>query len=159
MQEKRHIWIKCQPRLYGSDKHIDYKFQKRIFRREYRKAQQEWERTEYEQIEKSAEIDQNTFWHMIKKKRNKGPVKEYAIIFNGTKCINAKDIASGWASYFATLYDPLEKEFDDAFKLEMEKLLSQLIKKEVGYHYILDKPFTEDEINGSGVFLREMNLK
>lgn len=145
---KRRKWIDLGNRKRDGALHREYKDAKCSFRRVFRKAQEEWEKEEYEEIERNAEVDTKLFWHLIKKKRQNHTVKEFTMKFEGKVCVSAEEIAKGWANYFAKLYQPLHHDtFDDQFKKEMEEKLDMLLAQDTGYNEILDKPIDEEELD------------
>ena len=147
MVDRRKEWLNDGSRDKTLASFSVYKNAKKIFRNEFRKAKIDWEKQEYDDIEQTAEIDQKSFWHLIKKKRQKGPQKEYAMMFEGKRCIHARDIADGWATYFQNLYTPLEKAgFDEQFKQEMEAILCRLMDDKVGFNEVLDGDINDGEL-------------
>ena len=148
MIEKRRIWksLNC-PRGHSHQAYSDYKDGKREFRKYFRMKQHEWETQEYDNIEQSAEVDQQKFWQYVKKRRTKGPTKFYDMVFDGKTCHTDTDIRNGWSEYFANLYKPLDQEqFNDNHRQQIEYELKQRLKEEIGFHPHLDQDISESEV-------------
>ena len=157
MRLQRQHWVKeSRPRSPFSSSYFEYKNAKRLFRREMRNQELQWQKREYEEIEKSCEMDQHTFWKLVKRKQQKGPSKAYEMKFENGTCHTAEEISTGWANYFTKLYDKLEsQEFDSEFKTEVENSLLQIKACPCDFTGILDCEVTKEE---TAEAIRGLNL-
>ena len=104
------------------------KSSKSIFRNAHRKATQTYLHKLYDDIDRSAEIDQEQFWRLVNLKRKSGntcPGSE--IIFNGEVCRDKDSIIKGWTNYFRDLYAFDENPaYDNTFRTHVDNELDIL---------------------------------
>jgi hypothetical protein len=158
MGARRKRW-RINGKLRGNDSvtYVQYKEDKRRFRKEFRERQEAWEHDYFEKIEKAAEIDQSKFWQLIKKRNTNGPAKCYEIKFEDKSCTSTREIVEGWAGYFSKLYSPLHTDaFDENFKQTIRHELNAKLKNETGYCKTLDSGITVDEIQ---VAVKDLAMK
>ena len=87
---------------------MNYKNSKCQFRRHLRKAQFERDREVHEQVDNSSDIDINQFWRSIKRKRAKKQSCSNEMMFDNNVILREPgQIREGWATYFESLYSPL----------------------------------------------------
>ena len=96
----------------------EYKSRKRAFRRSLRKSAHDYEKGEFERVEKLSELDQQGFWKVLSAKGQKGRNKRNCeMCFDNVVVTSHDDILSGWQRYFADLYSFSENPcFDENFK-------------------------------------------
>ena len=136
-----------KPREHGNITYTTYKEAKRLFRKEMRERQIMWEKRNFDKIEQSSELDQQTFWRLIKRKRQKAPPQKYDMKFSDLTCSTSQDICNGWKRYFSELYSHLECDnFNPYFKQKITKELQQMKGNKIGYCHDLDKPISLEEI-------------
>lgn len=105
MRVKRRAWInEGRPRGPESMSFSNYKEAKRRFRKKLRNLAYQTEVDLWNEIEKSAEIDHNKFWNLIKMKRSKRNKKCKALRINGIVYRKVDEVAEAWRAHFAKLY-------------------------------------------------------
>jgi hypothetical protein len=147
MRLQRQYWVRVnRPRNPSDPSYCQYKNAKRLFRKEMRNEELLWRKKEYEEIEKSSEVDQSTFWQLIKRKKHQGPLKTYEMNFEDGVCHTAQEVTNGWANYFSKLYARLEHPaFDHEFKADVECELNQMIRNTPDFSPVLDGKVAEEE--------------
>ena len=83
---------------------LDYKRDKRAFRREIKHVQKEYERKEIEVLLRTAECDKNRFWRMLKKSRKTTTCNSDAVKNKDGKVVHdLNEVVKVWKSHFETL--------------------------------------------------------
>ena len=128
--------------------YLKYKEAKRNFRQARRQSEFKYEMDEMQKLATDEELDQNSFWHFINKRRK--IKRRCSLIDLGDKLITDKDnIVNKWGSYFKQLYDKDagDNDYDDQFKQDIETKL----KKKVTESYaettsIMNKRISPEEV-------------
>ena len=128
-----------------------YKNEKRIFRCKLRNAADEYERAEYERIEKLSELDQTGFWKMInsrKKKHMSGANNKKEMQFGRKRVNNPEEELNCWREYFENLYQfSSNDDYDNTFRLKVEQELENFLSMENNYiSSYITSPMTLDEM-------------
>ncbi|MES9903946.1 MAG: reverse transcriptase family protein [Sedimenticola sp.] len=133
MKSERILWINSgRPRAATSIVYRNYKESKRIFRKKLRLLAHEFQRQEYENIDKLAELDQKQFWKLVNSKRaNKrgNPGKEMRFESSSDIVTDPQAIASGWCDYFSKLYSPtVDTNFSEQNKQFVETKVRNILQ-------------------------------
>lgn len=126
---KRTEWIKHhRPTNDDSVYFKQYKVDKRKFRSAHRLAVLTYLKEQDAQIDTAAECDNNEFWRLINKRRNKTiDNKGFEMCFGGTTYNNPHDINYEWGKYFSDLYSPsVDPSFSEEHKQYVENELSMI---------------------------------
>ncbi len=128
MKEGRIKWINAgQPRNTTSVAYTNYKECKRVFRKQLRISAYEFQRKEYERIDKLSELDQTQFWKFVNSKRkNKRCNPGNEMCFDSTVLSDPHEITSGWRDYFNRLYSPT---IDDTFSVENKQSVENKVHR------------------------------
>ena len=149
-KSKKQLWKEWQisGRIKESTLHKQYKEAKRLFRRQHRQAERDYQQKKITDIAKAHDIDQNHFWYLVNKfkKRNQSthPIK----LENGEVICDPQRLCQEWANYFENLYTPKQnEEYDEQFRITIENELDEILQH--SYSQISDLPLftTEDLIN------------
>lgn len=119
MMNRRKSWVDAgKPRGSNHVVYSLYKASKRHFRRKHRQASEAFMKSQFDEIDRLAEVDHQMFWHHVNSRRKRSCSSAGSNInFGGRTVFNERDITCEWAKYFSTLYTPLESpNFDDSFK-------------------------------------------
>ena len=119
MTKRRKSWVDAgKPRGSNHDVYSMYKAAKRHFRRMHRQASESFMKSQFDEIDRLAEVDHRLFWHHVNSRRKRSCNSVGSNInFDGRNVFIEREITNEWTNYFATLYTPLESpNFDDSFK-------------------------------------------
>ena len=101
---------------------------KRLFRNIHRQTVELYFVRLYNEIDKTAEINQSQFWRLVNAKRNvseRCPGSEF--IFNSRVCRDTDSILRGWHGYFKDLYHKdNSNHFDKHFEKEVSSKVAPL---------------------------------
>ncbi len=114
MKVKRREWMACgRPRGGEHLSYSEYKDAKRKFRYCHRLCTEAYcDRLDAE-IDKTAEMDSNQFWKLIRRRRKTTMEAGSEIKFDGETVRDASSIVKGWGTYFRLLYTPSDTHSAD----------------------------------------------
>ena len=129
MKQARITW-----RLAGKpENHLkrEYKKIKANFRRKLRNAALNFEKQEYNRIDKLAEIDQKGFWKLVNsRKPSKLKPVGCEIDFEHGTYSDPRQLAEGWRKYFENLYSFTEDPaYDSSFSEYVDNLVDKHLKE------------------------------
>jgi len=106
MTRARAIWIDNGRQRYSACSNYEhYKSAKSEFRRSHRETIDEHHNKIENELNKTAECDNNAFWNIINQRKRISNVKTGEMVFDGVTFIPT-DINCGWKNYFQCLYTP-----------------------------------------------------
>ena len=148
MRSARKLWVQAGKPRSNSVLLTRYKECKRTFRAEIRRHNATMSADFYNELDKSAEVDQNRFWRLLKASRRKPNKPPPPMCFDGTLYHSPLDITNKWAEYFENLYTPKDNpEYDKEFKKHVEARVRDMDKESYEYYVAeLDSPFTVEEV-------------
>lgn len=113
MRQCRKQWVsESRPRDSSSNSYCEYKDAKREFRRLHRKAKRKAKKDILDELQKSSEIDVNTFYKTVRKQRRRKTTVN-SLDYDGKTETTAAGIAMLWGKYYADLAQPfMSNEFD-----------------------------------------------
>ncbi|WAR14514.1 hypothetical protein MAR_004619 [Mya arenaria] len=114
MTDARSKWILNGRKTHeSSNTRKLYKTAKAEFRKAHRYAVPNFIMKLEQEIDETAEMDQNQFWKLINKKRKKVKFdKVFEMNFSGKTCNRPEEINEGWKHYFTDLYSPDETDME-----------------------------------------------
>ncbi len=127
---------------------IEYKEAKRVFRRIQRQASLEHEIKYLNEVARTHEIDQRTFWQLINKRRRPKSQPHPVINKEGNTAREIGDIVEVWGKYYTDLYTPTESEaYDNGFRDQVDREIREedMIPQD-GDSDILKSPITTEEV-------------
>ena len=105
-----------RPKTENCVEWLEYKDAKRIFRREIKYIQNEYEKKEMEELIRTAECDKNKFWSRVKRSRRNIKTNSYAVKNKkGTVVQELSEVVKVWEEHFSNLSkEKMDKRFDEA---------------------------------------------
>ncbi|WAR22831.1 LIN1-like protein [Mya arenaria] len=117
-----------RPRQTLCMSYVNYKTDKRQFRRLHRNSVNQYLVKLDQEIDRKAEEDSKGFWCLVKRRRNtKKNLVGAGLNFDGSVVRDQSVITGKWAEYFQELYTPMTDErFDNAWKETAETEVSNV---------------------------------
>jgi len=107
----------------------EYKRLKGDFRRALRKAADEYERNEYEEMDRLAEVDQGAFWKTVNSRKKNKNRHACEIEFDGKLERDPECVLNGWHQYFTNLYSfAHHDDFDDNFMSKIDEDVNSFLQ-------------------------------
>ena len=106
MMASRNRWLDAgRPRGRNHNAFSEYKAAKRHFRRAHRQASETFIKTQLDEIDRLAEVDQRLFWHHVNHRRKRScNAAGSNINFDGRNVFNEREITNEWANYCLPVY-------------------------------------------------------
>jgi len=105
MTRARNEWVSNgRERDKKCASYSQYKSAKRDFRRVHREAVYDHHKSIENELNETAECDNNAFWRIINQRKRKPKEKTTEIVFDDVSCRTPEDINNGWKIYFQRLY-------------------------------------------------------
>ena len=135
------------PRSLTSDSWVAHKNAKRIFRREIKKIQRDFERDEVNRILETAEFNRNKFWKIVKRYRNSSYVKTSSVRNpQGTVFHETADVIPIWRNHFSKLCMPnTDERYDQDHFDHVTRKVDEWAKYD-DPDVFLNEPFTINEV-------------
>lgn len=149
MLVKRKQWLKeNKPREPTVLSYKEYKDVKADFRRRLRKAFNQYMSEQFEEIDRSGEIDNRLLWQLFKSKKSRSRYTQTEIKHHGKTFREPSDILEVWASHFENLFkDSRCGKFDEYF---YNHIMDSIKDIETNIHeerdVLLHNPITNDEV-------------
>ena len=154
MRETRILWIReGKPRGNQYSSYKEYKKAKKVFRNKMRLLALKAETDFYEEIDRAAAIDQDSFWRLVNGKRKRKGHCVHELKVDGKIYRGSDEILKAWEDHFKLLYtepDDNDVQFDRNFKLAIEQEYRQIIN---------DSPNELDEITDSPISLEDVETQ
>ncbi|XP_053398165.1 uncharacterized protein LOC128556626 [Mercenaria mercenaria] len=119
MKSFRESWCRDgRPRNEASISYANYKNSKRVFRRMHRICIENYLTSIDQELDKTAEIDSDQFWKLVRHRKKKSQSKmSSGIKFHDTVVRDREQLTEQWGLYFKSLYSPAESQnFDEQWK-------------------------------------------
>ena len=141
-------WVaKGRPRDTNCHEWIEHKKSKKAFRKELKFVQKEYEKSEIENLLRSAEGDKNKFWRSIKRSRRSTQSNSYAV--KNKAGIVVQDLTEAvkvWKDHFSGLCtEKKETRFDEQHYSMVSRDVQHWYSGHEGDPF-LDAPLTTDEV-------------
>ncbi len=144
------IWSEAgKPSNPESVEKRNLKAAKKVFRREYRKAEKKYEDAQNNDLKRAHSIDQNYFWSLVRRARKKEGAEIYPVVNDdGVLVSEADSIRDAWRSYFHDLAQPAENdEYDEDFKVSVDATIDSIKNGEIKWNSPhMNEPFTSKEV-------------
>lgn len=144
-QKFREWKFEGRPRGLQHVSYVNYKRAKSAFRREIRNSARRFEQEEFDNISNAGEIDHVKFWRLINRKRRNGSKRRVQLNCDGETITDSCELAALWADYYESLFTP-SLEFNEQFKMEVERDINYVMGRDVFFDGILDRPITSEEL-------------
>ena len=125
-----------------------YKASKRVFMSTIKRLAKEYESDEICKAVQLAEVNRNSFWHLVKRCRNTGDSTNIAIARPDGSVVNeVKEVLDVWRTHFANLGTPkLKPNFDDRHFRTLSEFIKNYNNSNVIDDNFLSIPFTLEEV-------------
>ncbi len=149
--EKDRAWVTLgRPRYNDFEILVSYKEAKRNFRRVKRRAETAYELKEEHDIKNAEGINQNYFWHLVRKVHKKYSSKPFIPVLNNNGVLSqiVQESVDAFAEEFSFLSKPTEDEvFDAVFKSQVDDVIRSIDAGEIVWNSsMFDVPFSVDEL-------------